>query len=216
MINGEEFRYVSKQQFQDSFFLGSSCGQEFSFQVIAIGAGGARSFPSTPFPYKQPNCELYAEVEFESFVVTFMDHNEQPSLKFDISTSVAGNKRTFYTVESYAVNINQRYQFSQFRSKDGAPVPYIFPIDNPDSNPVINIYALFWDLNRVGPIEWDTDVICKYTNEIPVKHILSAGFREFSGNCPNAQMKLGENEYLDQEGKITINYTVRVFQTPSD
>jgi hypothetical protein len=63
-VDGEEFRFTNKSQRQEQIFIGSPCAGFVEFEVAAFGPGGARSTPSMAHVYRQPDCEIYAEVKF--------------------------------------------------------------------------------------------------------------------------------------------------------
>ncbi|TFG75376.1 MAG: hypothetical protein E4H23_10820, partial [Chrysiogenales bacterium] len=76
LIDGEEYRYVSKIQRQESILLGSACGREYAFEMVAVGPGGARSAPSNTFVYQQPPCPVMAEVQFLSIKSDVVDDTD--------------------------------------------------------------------------------------------------------------------------------------------
>ncbi|MGD8849464.1 MAG: hypothetical protein PVF18_07045 [Anaerolineales bacterium] len=69
----QSVRTVPKERRQEDFLLGTSCGDEIDFQVAAIGPGGSESPSSTVYTYKQPGCEVYAYVTFESIQTGYTD-----------------------------------------------------------------------------------------------------------------------------------------------
>lgn len=76
LIDGEEYRYVNKLQRQESILMGSACGQTYSFKMVAVGSGGARSAPSTAFIYEQPPCAVMAEVQFLTVISKVTDDTD--------------------------------------------------------------------------------------------------------------------------------------------
>jgi hypothetical protein len=171
LIDGKEFRHVSKIQRQESILMGSACGQEYSFEMIAIGPGGARSVPSTAKRYQQPPCPVMAEVRFLTVISNTTDDTDCiPPLMwtclpytggscdalgvyYDIWVMGAGHKKVKIrygnTNNSFHYQCGIEYRFSNQLSATQDAI--IVPVD--PSSPEIRFGTIFWEED--GPSDDD-------------------------------------------------------------
>jgi hypothetical protein len=222
LIDGKTFHYLNKAQRQDTFFLGTHCGKNYSFQVAAVGAVGAVA-TSGAYPYTLPDCgDLYAEVAFESLVITAYDDGEpspcdSANLMFNAWMTHVGE--IYEPVEPYQVQCHQEYQFTQFPYGQVFPAAFQIPIDTSQANPEFEIIVDFWDTDhhwQTGTLA-DFDWICKYWRFIKVKD-LPMGTTNFSETCPDPNHLPGmdgNGNPIEYQGTITLNYTVRLYTQPS-
>jgi hypothetical protein len=183
MIDGKDFRYVSPLQTQESILMGSACGQKYSFQVVAVGPRGARSVPSTAFPYQQTPCPVMAEVKFLSvqsnvtddstcyfpIISTCYSYNAnscyQLSIWYDIGINSAG--KTVW-IEGGTDQLHMPYKCkieyqltSQLRADTDTVVVPIDPAD-----PSVRLSTLFHEYDSGGPNDTfgrtGTDIVHSY------------------------------------------------------
>lgn len=165
LIDGKEFHHVSKLQKQESILLGSACGQKYSFQIVAVGAGGARSIPSTAFPYEQPPCPVMAEVTFLTAKSNITDdlsctppamhtcysYNRCDEIKIYYTLRVAASTGKYIEIKggensedgSIPYKCGIEYQFTKQLRADRDSI--IVPID--PALPLVYVGTKFW--------EWD-------------------------------------------------------------
>lgn len=73
LLDGKFFRWAAPEYNWTTLRLPTSCGKTYIFQVVAV-SGEAQSTPSPVLYYVQPQCEIYAEVKFETFTFTSTDN----------------------------------------------------------------------------------------------------------------------------------------------
>jgi len=160
LIDGKEFRYVNKLQRQESILLGSACGQKYSFEIIAVGPGGARSVPSTAFQFEQSPCPVMAEVTFltaksnitddQSCVFPLMhtcfsyNRCDEISIWYSLAVNSSGKTEwikggTEQSPLTYKCGIE--YQFTN--QLDANRDSIIVPIDPAD--PMVRVSTKFWE-----------------------------------------------------------------------
>ena len=220
----DEYLFVGKDHdWEIPITLPSSCGNTYEFAVAAVGGGGALSPYSERYKYQQPDCELYAEVTFVSFVITSHDDNE--NLKPPLDCDEAELDFTFFVSSAKTVGTGrgedggtdtkchiaqapERYPFSSlFRNSPNSSNIFLVPIE--PSTSTVEISAMFWDWDEFLFGE-DTDCICIYSYPVNNSPDDWRGYyREFSEVCQEALQ--GE-----QEGTVQVNYNVRGFSTPTE
>jgi hypothetical protein len=102
-VDGEEFRYTSKSQRQEQIFMGTPCAGFVEFKVAAFGPGGARSPQSTGRVYRQPDCEIYAEVKFVSIQTGYTNdcfdcYEYISTTTIDVSDSPCDSLSAYYDI----------------------------------------------------------------------------------------------------------------------
>lgn len=163
LIDGKEFRHVNKLQRQESILMGSACGQKYSFEMVAVGPGGARSVLSTAFPYEQPPCPVMAEVTFltaksnitddQSCIFPLMhtcfSYNRCDEIGIYYSLGVASAGKfveikggTEQSPKTYKCAVE--YQFTKQLGADRDTV--IVPIDPAD--PLVRVSTVFWESDK--------------------------------------------------------------------
>ena len=168
LIDGQEYRYVSKLQRQESILLGSACGRDYAFEMVAVGPGGARSTPGNTFVYQQLPCPVMAEVQFLSIKSEVVDDTDcippfmdtclpyigaschSIGVFYEIWAMGAGQEKIKLVYGSPQISIQYKcgieYQFSnQLRA---VPDTIIVPID--PSSPGIRVGTAFWDSDDGG------------------------------------------------------------------
>jgi hypothetical protein len=165
VIDGEDFRYVSPLQKQDSILMGSACGQKYSFQVVAIGPGGARSVPSTAWPYQQSPCPVMAEVAFESvksnitddqscifpLMHTCFSYNRCDELGIWYNIAVNSDGKTFWIrggTEQSPLTYRCDIEYELTKQLGADTDTLIVPID--PSDPLVRVSTRFFE-SDVGP-----------------------------------------------------------------
>lgn len=211
MDDTKEIRWVNKSDRQASIVLPYACGKTHKFAVAAVTAEGARSEYSAWQEYTQLPCKMYADVTFDSFVITAMDDSEdgacdEAELVFSLFVQTAGQ---------YSNRGNEWdcrcHETIRFR---GAPT-FRVPIDLSSPDTSFQIVANFIDENYAGWIKWDQDHICRFEKYIQVNEILPLGEKHFSETCPNIGLVNEHGEPVEQEGEVTINYTIISFAPAS-
>jgi hypothetical protein len=170
-VDGEEFRYTSKLQRQEQIFIGTPCAGFVEFKVAAFGPSGSRSTPSMAHVYRQPDCEIYAEVKFVSIQTGYTSdcfgiycYEYISTTTIDVSDSPCDSLRAYYTIwatsavpmkESfYGANTylyftcNTIYPFSKIGDVD----TLIVPIDPQDPRLRFGTRFREWDF------WWDDDI----------------------------------------------------------
>jgi len=199
LIDGEEVRYVNRLQAQESILLGSACGQKYSFTIEAVGAGGARSVPSTPYSYQQPPCPVMAEVKF---LTAKSNVTDDLSCKFPIMStcfSYKGCDQIDIWYELFALGAGHdpvyiyggaeqfpmpykcgiEYQFTKQLGADRDTI--IVPID--PALPEVRVGTTFWE-SDVGPTDkfglTGMDIKHAYADwpSVDEDFVLTAGFMD--------------------------------------
>ena len=168
LIDGKEYRYVSKFQRQDSILLGSACGRDYAFEMVVVGPGGARSTPGNTLVYQQPSCPVMAEVQFLSIKSDVVDDTDcippfmdtclpyiggschSIGVFYEIWVMGSGQEKIKLEYGSPQISIQYKcgieYQFSnQLRA---VPDTILVPID--PSSPGIRVGTTFWDSDDGG------------------------------------------------------------------
>jgi len=165
LIDGKEFRTTKKDDPFEIIFL-FSCGWEMSFEVVAVGKGGARSAPSSPRLYQQPDCPVMAEVVFHSVNSNVTDDQschfpdmetcysykrcDQIDIYYELFALGAGHDPTI--IKGGTPNVSYPYSCGadyQFTVQLGATTDTIIvPID--PSLPEVRLGTTFWE-SDVGP-----------------------------------------------------------------
>ena len=218
-----EFRVAGRNERSLAITLPTSCGGKYRFAVAVMSAGGARSEYSEWYEYSQPPCDYYAEVIFDSFIMTDFDDNEnlprhldcdQAEMGFEISVSSVntvwrnwdGGLRWHYY--GTAANCNQNYHFIQFPFNKGAPGKRdtFTVMINPETS-TAGIYVQFSDIDSFI-VPWDSDVICVYS------HPVTMPLDEWAGYTDTITDICDKPGYDGQDGTITIKYHVKGYKTP--
>ncbi len=167
LMDGKEIRHVNKNHWRDSILLGSACGQRYSFEIVAVGTGGARSAPSNTKYLEQPPCPVMAEVHFLTVISKATDdtdcippliHTCLPytagscdaiGVAYDLWAEGSGHKRVVLEYGKYvAIHYECGIEY-QFSKQLGATQDKILvPID--PSNPEIRFGTTFWEDDK-GP-----------------------------------------------------------------
>jgi len=219
-----EFRVAGINDRTQAIVLPTSCGRSYKFAVAAMSKGGARSEYSTWYEYSQPPCDYYAEVTFDTFVMTDFDDNEnlprhldcdEAELGFEIVVSSVnrvwrnwdgGLRWHYYGTDT---NCNQTYHFTQYPFNKGAPGKRdTFTVLIEPTTSTINIHVRFADLDNFI-VAWDSDNICRYNQTITMPEDEWAGY---SGSYSEICQEAANGE---QDGKVQINYHVKGYRTPS-
>ena len=220
-----EFRVAGINDRTQAIVLPTSCGRSYKFAVAAMSKGGARSKYSTWYEYSQPPCDYYAEVTFDTFVMTDFDDNEnlprhldcdEAELGFEIVVSSVnrvwrnwdgGLRWHYYGTDT---NCNQTYHFTQYPFNKGAPGKRdTFTVLIEPTTSTINIHVRFADLDNFI-VAWDSDNICRYNQTITMPEDEWAGY---SGSYSEICQEAANGE---QDGKVQINYYVKGYRTPSE
>ncbi len=161
LLDGKFFRSVpnwqggASGQWEQMFLLPTSCGGTYKFQVVA-NSGEAQSVPSMIYEHKQPLCEIYAEVKFETITFTDVDDGEPGScdtVEAYYRIGVNGKGRQFGEFEGDDIKMDcGEFYFSRLPAltpqehKYESVDTFIVPISaqNPSGN-AINIWASFTD-----------------------------------------------------------------------
>jgi hypothetical protein len=162
-FQGANLVSFSPGQWEDTFFLPTSCGGTYKFQVAA-NAGSAQSVPSPVYEHKQPPCEIYAEVKFETITFTYIDDAEIGDC--DVAQayykiSVNHHDRDFGELEGDDIDMDcGEYYFSLLpagtpqENKYESVDTFIVPISaqNPSGNDVF-VWANFLDNDPTSSVD---------------------------------------------------------------
>lgn len=211
LIDGQEFRYIDKQQHQASFFLGTSCGQAYSFQVVAVGSGGARSVPSTTRAYQQEDCAYFARVTFYTLTLTAHDDGEGFGNNCDQAEMyVYGDFRVEHWDHPSVlhtgtdVNCNQPIKFSAlYGVKDS------FQFSWGPGPAVLDIHLMFGDVDSFG-VPWDHDTICSYSKQIRLD------INEWPSGRRVYRDEICQPESSDDKGSVSFDYSVEIIISPQE
>lgn len=204
---------IGSGKWEDSFFLPTACGGTYKFQVAA-NAGNAQSPPSAVYEYKQPPCELYAEVKFESFEFTYVDDGNPPcdtaQVYFDVF--VNGKSRSFGGSNLYyelSCGVHYFADFTPTSAYQGSVDTFYVPLDPPSpsnpANPKIDISLFFDDSDSIS----SDDYLCHTNTRFQVPYSQWANFSETrTFPCPGPNWTSSSG--WDANGTITIS--VRGFE----
>ena len=199
-------------KWEDSFFLPTACGGTYKLQVAA-NSGNAQSAPSTVYEYKQPPCEVYAEVKFESFNFTYVDDGDPPcdtaQVYFDIF--VNGENRSFGGPNLYyqlSCGIHYFADFTPTSAYQGSVDTFYVALEPPSpsnpANPKIDI-SLFYD----DADFWSDDYLCHTNTRIQMPYQDWSSYdNTHTFPCPGPNWTSSSG--WDANGTITIS--VRGFE----
>ncbi|MFV1948564.1 MAG: hypothetical protein ACC633_01375 [Anaerolineales bacterium] len=215
-LDGKFFRTVPNWQggtpgrWEETFLLPSSCGTTYKFQVAA-NSGEAQSAPSSVYEYKQPLCEIYAEIKFETITFTDIDDHEAGScdtaeMYGDIIV-FRGRSIGFGNMDNTVKVGCGTYIFDQFSHADHHG-PVSVSID--PTNPRIDFWALLWDEDDIfGGVH---DHLCGFGMALQMPYPDWANYsKKFTLRC-------GEGVTTDQRGGYDaegfVEFTVKGFKAP--
>jgi hypothetical protein len=217
-LDGKFFRTVPNWQggapgrWEQMFMLPSSCGGTFQFQVAA-NSGEAQSAPSAVFEYKQPRCEVYAEIRFETITFTDIDDHETGSCdtaEMYGNIIVSGGKNIGFGNMDNTVKVGcGTYIFDQFSHAEHRG-PVIVPID--PANPRVNFWALLWDEDDIfGGVN---DHLCGFGMEI------NKPYQDWTNYSKKFTLRCDEGVTTSQDGGYDaegfIEFTVKGFMAPPE
>jgi hypothetical protein len=188
-------------KWQDQFFLSTSCGGTYKIQ-IAANSGEAQSPLSASFVYKQPPCELYAEVKLETFEFTYVDDGSPPcdTAQVYFAVFVNGNSRSFGGSNLYyelSCGVHYFSHFTPTSSYQGSVDTFYIPLD--PANSKIDV-RLFFDDSDV----WLDDYLCHTNIVIPVPYQDGENYsKSHTFPCPGTNWTSSSG--WDAKGTITIS-----------
>jgi len=224
-LDGKFFRTVPNWQggtpgrYEETFLLPSSCGGRYKFQVAA-NSGEAQSAPSSVYEYKQPLCEIYAEIKFETITFTDVDDGSPGSCdtaNVYYSLGVNNKGRQFGEFEGHDIDVDcGEFYFSLLpalspqENKYESVDTFIVPISaqNPSSN-IINIWVSFTD-NDPSLFD-DADSLCIATAQI---HKSSQEWVDLNIS-ESIQISCDGNGKYDFDAKGFVTLSVRGLIAPS-
>lgn len=222
LLDGKFFRSVpnwtggTPGKWEQLFLLPTSCGRTYKFQVVA-NSGEAQSAPSAMYEYKQPPCEIYAEVIYETIEFTWLDDGEagdcdNVEIYFTFFADPA-HPRSFYSDShpmklgcgTYSLDMLTRSS-PQANQYDSPPNTFIAPID--PANPFIRLWALFTEDDDF--VLDQNDHLCSMSKTIKLPQ------KDWGNYSETVRLRCGEgvtsSSGFDGDGYITIR--IRGFRAP--
>ena len=214
----DEYLYVGKDlDWEVPVTLPSSCGNTFEFAVAAVGGGGARSPYSERYEYKQPDCELYAEVIFDSFEL--VKHEDQESFRdypcdeaelhfgFYVRSATVDRMSSWHgtPTKCHIPMAPERYPLGHSWESERYRNSNIFLVAIDPNDYALSIYVYFYDEDFLS------DLLCVFDGII----------YNTPDDWPNYKQEFVEIcEEGDEDdfprGVVKLNFRVRGFSTPRD
>ena len=204
------------------------CGGVYQVRM-ATNTSTARSELSDPYPYRQPECNSYADVVLERFSFNYLDADgpctDPVELTFDVFVNdefLVKDPYQHQFGDELSVNCNTWYRFKDIwyerRSENANEFDAVLRVPYDPSNPVLQIRTTFWDYD--GGSSWN--FICFYGRDLLYEDGSSTGHltpmseeewryvdRAFEGKCAT------RNSNGELHGEAIIYYRVRGFVLPA-
>jgi len=203
---------IGTGKWEDTFFLPTACGGIYKLQVAA-NSGNAQSVPSTVYEYKQPPCDLYAEVKLESFEFTYVDDGDPPcdTAQVYFTVFVSGETRSFGGPNLYyelGCGIHYFADFTPTSAYQGSVDTFYVALEPPSpsnpANPKIDISLFYNDADF-----WSDDYLCHTNTRFQARYSDWANYRDTrTFPCPGPNWTSSSG--WDANGTITIS--VRGFE----